>query len=52
MASTADWISAVQSMLLVVLLPDVVMELVEPEDEDDEDDELLVFDVALLTVMT
>jgi hypothetical protein len=49
---TAASISALQSMLLVVLVPDVEMELVVPEDEDDDDVVLLVLDVALLTVMT
>lgn len=49
-ALTAAWISALQSMLLLVLVPDVVMVLVELEEEDDDD--VVAFEVALLTVMT
>ncbi|WP_315705553.1 MULTISPECIES: hypothetical protein [unclassified Bradyrhizobium] len=50
MALTAESIRPVQSMELVVLVPDVVTEL--ELDEDDEDDVvLLVPEVALLTVM-
>jgi hypothetical protein len=51
-ALTAAWISAPQSMLLVVLVPDVEMELVALDDEDDDEVVLLVPEVALLTVMT
>jgi hypothetical protein len=41
-------------MLLVVLVPEVVIELVESDEDDEEDDDvvLLVLEVALLTVMT
>ncbi|CCE05279.1 hypothetical protein BRAS3843_1330044 [Bradyrhizobium sp. STM 3843] len=49
MALTAASIRALQSMVLVVLVPEVVREL-ELEDEDD-DDVLLVLEVVLLTVM-
>ncbi|WP_315745381.1 MULTISPECIES: hypothetical protein [unclassified Bradyrhizobium] len=50
LALTAESIRPVQSIELVVLVPDVVTEL--ELDEDDEDDVvLLVPEVALLTVM-
>ncbi|WP_407160823.1 hypothetical protein [Bradyrhizobium sp. STM 3557] len=52
LALTAAWIRAPQSMLLVVLVPDVEIELVELDDEDDDEVVLLVPEVALLTVMT
>jgi hypothetical protein len=51
-ALTAAWIRAPQSILLVVLVPDVEMELVELDDEEDDEVVLLVPEVALLTVMT
>ncbi|MFN5450091.1 hypothetical protein, partial [Bradyrhizobium sp.] len=53
LASTADWIRAVQSIVLVVLVPDVVSELLElvVDEEEDDDVVLLVLEVALLTVI-
>ena len=49
LAATATSINLLQSMVLVVLVPEVVMELVELDEEDDEDEVLLL---VLLTVMT